>query len=167
MFHTVRLLFIFSLFLPLSSLSKTGYLNLMEAFERTNQGKKVKSRFEKESKKIQNTLKATENKLRQEEAGLQKEMALLSEQQRGPRIMKFQEKVTQFQQQAKGKELELQKLQAELTDPIIKRLKVVTGAVAKTEKYELIKNIGPDTVWVSPNLDVTNQVVKAYNKKHK
>jgi len=167
MFYVARLFFTLSMLFSFPCFAKTAYMNLMKAFESTSQGKKVKTRLEAESKKAQDQLKKAENKLKQEEAGLQKEVALLSDQQKTQKILKFQEKVSQFQREAKNKEMELQKLQNRLTDPILERLKSVTGEIAKKQKYELIKNIGPETLWVSPNLNITNQVVKSYNKKYK
>lgn len=167
MFYLARLFLLLSLLFSLPCFAKTGYMNLMEAFESTRQGKKVKTRLERESKKAQSKLKTAENKLKQEEAGLQQEMALVSDQEKSKKIFKFQEKVSSFQREAKSKEVELQKLQGRLMDPILERLKLVTADTAKKEKYEVIKNMGPETLWVAPDLDITNQVVKAYNKKYK
>ena len=167
MFHLARLFLLLSLLFSLPCFAKTGYMNLMKAFESTHQGKKVKARLKKESKKAQNNLKTAENKLKQEEAGLQKEVALLSDQQKTQKIFKFQEKVSNFQREAKSKEMELQKLQGRLMDPILERLKLVTADIAKKEEYKAIKNMGPETLWVSPDLNITNKVVKAYNKKYK
>lgn len=167
MSYFTRLFFILSLALSFPCFAKTGYMNLMKAFESTNQGKKVKARLEKESKTAQNNLKTAENKLKKEEADLQNEVSLLSEQAKTQKILKFQEKVSNFQRSAKNKEAELQRLQGKLMEPILNRLRSITGNIAKKEKYIVIKNRGPETLWVSPELDITNQVVKAYNKKYK
>ena len=164
---SMNLLIWFLFLLSFQSFAKTGFVNMMEAFEQTNQGKKVKIRLEKESKKAENNLKALENKLKEEEANLKKEVALLSNQGRAEKISKFQEKVFNFQKNAKNKETELQKLQTQLMEPVLNRLKSVAGEIAKKEKYTVIKNMGADTLWVAPELDVTKKVYKAYNKKYK
>ena len=161
-------LFIWLLFLvSFQSFAKTGFMNMMEAFEKTNQGRKVKARIEKESKKAESNLKALEDKLKKEEADLKQEAALLSERGRAEKISKFQEKVFNFQKNAKNKETELQKLQAQLMEPVLNRLKSVTGEIAAGENYTVIKNMGADTLWVAPGLDITSRVYKAYNKKYK
>ena len=142
-------------------------MNLMQVFESTNRGKKVKTRLERESKTAEKKLRAAEQNLKKEEESLKKEVALLSGQAKSQKIFMFQEKVSKLQREAKEKDMELQKLQGRLMEPILEQMKVVTGNVAKKGKYQIVKNIGPDTIWVAPELDITKQVIKAYNKKYK
>ena len=130
----IRLFFILSVGFSFPCFAKTGYMNLMKAFENTNQGKKVKVRLEKESQTAQSNLKSAEKKLKKEEADLQKEVALLSEQAKTQKIFRFQEKVSNFQREAKNKEAELQRLQGRLMEPILDQLKSVTGSIAKKGK---------------------------------
>ena len=168
MSNLIRLFFALSMLFSISPcFAKTGYIELMEAFESTSQGKKVKARLEKEAKAAEISLKKQEAKLKKEEASLQKEVAIISEQAKTQKIMQFQGKVANFQKSAKDKEVELQSLQNQLMEPILNRLKQVAGNVAQNEKYTVVKARGQDVLWLSPELDLTNKVVKAYNKKYK
>ena len=167
MSNLIRLFFVLSLFLSMPCFAKTAYIELMQAFESTYQGKKVKSRLEKEAKVAETSLKKQEAQLKKDEASLQKEVALISDQAKTQKIMQFQGKVANFQKLAKDKEVELQSLQNKLMEPILNRLKQVAGEVAKKEKYTVVKAKGQDVLWLSPELDLTNKVVKVYNKKYK
>lgn len=149
------------------SSAKTAYVNVMEAFENTKQGRRVKMRLEKSAEKAKKQFKSMELNIQKEEAALKKSAPLLSEQARAQKIQQLQQKILNFQRDAKNKELELQKLQGQLMDPIMERLKRVIGEVAKKESYLVVENIGNDVLWVSPNLDLTKKVYKAFNKKHR
>ena len=149
------------------SFAKTGYVNLMEAFENTKQGRRVKARLEQSAKKAKKHFKSEELKMQKEDQAFKKEAPLLSEQARVQKIQQLQQKFLDFQRKAKNKEIELQKLQNQLTNPVIAKLKKVSGEVAKKESFLVIKNMGNDVLWVSPELDLTKKIYKAFNKKHK
>ena len=149
------------------SFSQTAYVNLMQAFEKTKQGQKIKRQLEKTANKAKAQFKTKELKLQEEEKALKKEMALLSEQARAQKISQLQQKILNFQNEAKNKDVELQNLQNKLMNPILERLKKVIGETAKKGSYTAVKNISADVLWVSPELDLTVKVYKAYNKKYK
>ena len=154
-------------FFSFQSFSKTAYVNLMQAFENTKQGRKVKARLEKTANKAKMEFKSKELKLQREEESLKKEMALLSEQARAQKISQLQQRIVNFQKEAKNKDTELQNLQNKLMNPILERLKKIIAEVAKKESYTIVKNIGTEVLWVDSNLNLTAKVYKAYNKKYK
>ena len=149
------------------SFSKTAYVNLMQAFENTKQGRKVRVRLEKTANKAKVEFKSKELKLQKEEESLKKEMALLSEQARAQKISQLQQKILNLQKEAKNKDTELQKLQNELMNPIVERLKKVIAKAAKKESYTVVENLGSEVLWVDPKLNLTSKVYKSYNKKYK
>lgn len=162
-------LFLFTAIMLFSSqaLAKVAYVDLMKAFENTTQGKAVKSRLKRESEKAQKNFKTLEQNLQKEEAKLKQEAAMLSEQARMQKVSQFQQKVLNFQRDAKNKDAELQALQTKMMSPILTRLRSTIGDIAKKESYTVVENIGPEVLWVSPKLDLTTKVYKAYNRKYK
>lgn len=156
-----------AIFYSFESFAKTGYVNLMVAFENTRQGRRVRTRLERDAEKAKKHYKSMELKIQQEEKALQKEAPLLSEQARAKKIQQLQKKILEFQRSAKNKDLELQNLQNKLTNPVLTKLKKVIGEVAKKESYLVVENIGNDVLWVSPELNLTTKVYKAFNKKYK
>ena len=162
-------LFIFGLlaFFSFPSLAKTGYVNIMEAFEKSQQGQRVKTRLEQKTEKAKKHFKSVEQKIQKEEEALKKEAPLLSEQARAQKIQQLQQKILDFQREAKSKDLELQNLQNQLMNPVIAKLKKLMGEIAKKESYTVIRNIDNDVLWVDPQLDLTKKVYKAFNKKYK
>ena len=154
-------------FYSFHSFAKIGYVNLMEAFENTRQGRRVKSRLEKDAEKAKKQFKAIERKLQKEEEAFKKDAPLLSEQARAQKIQQLQQKIVSFQREAKNKDLELQNLQNRLMNPVIEKLKKVIGEVAKAESCLVVENIGNDVLWVSPDLNLTQKVYKTFNKKYK
>ncbi len=152
---------------PFQALAKTGYVNLMRAFEKTAQGRRVKARLEKSAEKAKKHFKSEELKMQKEEKAFKKDAPLLTDQARAHKIQQLQQKFLKFQKDAKNKELELQKLQNELMNPVIEKLKKVIREVAKKEAYLVVENIGNDVLWVSPQLNLTEKVYKAFNRKYK
>ena len=164
----MRLLFLsIFVFYSFHSFAKTGYVNLMEAFEKTKQGRRVQTRLEQNTKKAKKYFKSIELQIQKEEEALKKEAPILSEQARAKKIQQLQRKFLNFQKEAKSKDLELQNLQNKLMNPVIEKLKAIIGEVAQKESYLIIENIGSDVLWVSPELDLTAKVYKAFNKKYK
>lgn len=147
--------------------AKTAYVNLMEAFEKTKQGRRVKAQLEKTAEKAKKEFKSLELKIQKEEESLKKEAPLLSEQARAQKIQQLQQKFVNFQRDVKNKDLELQNLQNQLMNPVIERLKQVIGELAKRENYLVVENINSDVLWVSPESDLTQKVHKEFNKKYK
>ena len=154
-------------FCSFSSSAKTGYVNLMKAFESTKQGRRVRARLEKNTETAQKKFKSRELKLQEKEEAFKKEAPLLSEQARAKIIQQLQQEIVNFQREAKGKDMELQELQNKLMNPVMDRLKKVIEAVAKQESYLVVRNMGSDVLWVAPELDLTDKVIKAFNKRHK
>ena len=90
---------------------RTGYVDMMKAFENTKQGRRVKAKLEKLTEKAKKEFKATELSLQKEEGKLKKEAPLLSEQGRMQRVQQLQQKIVDYQKSVKDKEIELQNLQ--------------------------------------------------------
>ncbi len=154
-------------FYSFNSFAKTGYVDIMEAFEKTKQGRRVKAQLEKTAETAKNKFKSMELKIQKEEEALKKEAPILTEQARAEKIQQLQQKILNFQKDVKNKDMELQNLQNKLMKPIIEKLKKVSGEVAKAESYLVVENINNDILWVSPKLNLTQKVYKKYNKKYK
>lgn len=150
-----------------SSTMRTGYVDIMKAFESTKRGRRVKSKLENLTEKAKKEFKSTELSLQKEENKLKKDAPLLSEQGRMQRVQQLQQKIVDYQKSVKDKEVELQNLQNQLMNPVIENLKTVIGEVAKKENYLVVENIGNDVLWVDQSLNLTNKVSKEFNKKYK
>ena len=157
----------FIIFCSFSTFAKTGYVDLMSAFENTRQGQRIKSRLKKSTEAAKKQIKSQELKIQKDEQAFKKEAPLLSEQARAKKIQQLQQKILNFQRNAKSKDLELQKLQNSLVNPVLVNLKKVIGNMAKKESYLVIENIGTDVLWVSSELNLTNKVSKEFNRRYK
>ena len=66
--------------------------------------------------------------------------------------------------------MEMQKRESELTVPIVKKLREVIETLAKEGKYTMIlekglPNVQQIVLWADNDSDLTDEVVKAYEKK--
>ena len=147
--------------------AKTGYVDMVEAINKTKQGAKVTSRLEKDLARARQSTKAIEKRLKKEKSQLDKDIPLLSEQKRAERIQQFQKRVMESQKQVEGKKMELQKLEEQLMAPVVKKLERVISEVAIKEGYTVVEAKDKNTLWVSPSVDLTKKVYTRFNKQSK
>ena len=161
--------FILSLFILVSfnAFAKVGYVDMVKAMEQTRQGKRVKSKLEKNLADAKKSIKNIENSLKKERSNLEKEVPLLSDEKRAQKIQQFQQKVMKSQQEAERKQLELKQLEDQLMNPVFEKLKKVIASISKKEGYEVVHNIDKSVLWVSPELNLTKKTYNLFNKRYK
>ena len=49
----------------------------------------------------------------------------------------------------------------------MKKMKPVLKKISKEKGYTRVEKISPDVLWVSDDVNETESVIKAYNKKYK
>ena len=76
-------------------------------------------------------------------------------------VQKIQQMQAKFQK-------EIQKQEAEIKKPLLEKLKPIIDAVSKEEKVTMTFEItSSPVVYAETKVDLTEKVIKAYDKKHK
>ena len=161
-----RILISFLMIQCFSAFSTTAYVDFDQILKKTKGGRSVTSRFEKEVIKKQGELQKQEQAIQKEKNKLDEEMSLLSESARRNRAQKFQMRIAEYERLKMNVQKDLNEYQQKLIIDIVTKLKPVLRSVAKKKKYTEVKRLSPDSLWVDPSLDITKEVVKAYNKKY-
>jgi len=161
------LLLCFILVYSFPAFSKVGYVNFDQVLQKTKEGRSVKKKLEKEFASKQGQLQKTEKKLQEERQKFESESGLLSDSEKRKRAQKLQMKFVELQKKFEISQKELQEYQMRLINNIIEKMNPVLGKIAKDKGYMRIDKLSEDVLWVSGDMDITDDVIKAYNKKYK
>ena len=144
---------------------KFGYVDMQKAITLTSDGKSAKDKLEKEFKKKQAELKKMEEDLKKMSKDLEKKSLVLSDDVKLKKQQDLQEEMLKYRELVGKSQLEIQKKERELTMPIVQKLKEVIESIAKKEGYTMILEKSEQSVlWAKDDADLTDQVVKAYEK---
>ena len=156
----------FVIFSCMSAFANIGYVDFDRILQKTKGGKSVTGKFEKEVIKKQSEIQKKEKAIQKEKEKLDSEMNLLSDSEKRNRAQKFQQRIAEYERYKMNIQKELNEYQQKLIVSIIKNLKPVIQKIAKEKKYIEVKRLSSDTLWVDSSLDITAEVIKAYNKKY-
>ena len=160
-------LVIFCLGLPVFSQDmKMGFVDVKIVMTATKEGKRAKKNLESFFKKRNKVLQKEGKKIEAELIALQKKRGVLSEKAFQEKLSQHQIKKVNYDKSLAKAQIELQQKERDLTLPLIQKMQKVIENYGKKNKYALILN--KDVVLYSQaSEDLTSQIVKAYNKKHK
>lgn len=155
-------------FTTVASAEKLGYIDIQRAILATSAGKKAKKQIEKEVGVRKKQLEKKRADLQKMQKDFEKKSLVLSDDVKAKKAaeiqregMKLQEMFVKSQQELQGKERSLQ-------EPILKTLQAVISDIAKKDGYDMIfEKTEQRILWAKKNTDLTDKVVKAFEKKHK
>ncbi len=147
---------------------KIGVIDMQKALQTVDAGKKARAELEKDFNARKKELQSEEEKLKKLDEEFKKQSLALSDEARSKKQMEFQQKVMKLQEMVGRSQQEIQKREAELTGPLIEKIRAVITDVAKTKGFSMIieKNAG-SVLFHNEKDDVTSEVVEAFNKKNK
>ena len=147
--------------------SKVGYVDFDQVLQKTKEGRSVKKKLEKEFSTRQGQLQKREKKLQEERQQFESESSLLSDSEKRKRAQKLQLQFVEFQKKVEMSQKELQEYQMNLIKNIVEKMRPILGKIAKDKGYVRIDKFSENVLWVSDEVNLTDSVIKAYNKKYK
>lgn len=148
--------------------AKIGYVDLQKAIQETTTGKKAKKELEKEFQAKQAELQKKEADLKKMNDDLEKKSAALSDEARAKKQQELQTEMMKFQREVGESRMNLQKKERDLTNPILEKLQAAMEKVGKAGGYSMILEKGEQNViWANKDLDLTDAIVKEYEKTAK
>ncbi len=146
---------------------KVGMVNIQKIITTIKEGKSVNTTLEKSFKSKQNLVKKQEEGIKKLQADFQKQNLVLSEKAKAKKAGEIQQKIAAVRQQMMGYQKEIQKQEKELKKPILDKLKPIIDQISKDEKVAMTFEISSSPiVYAASTIDLTDKVIKAYDKKH-
>ena len=144
---------------------QAAYIDMQGAIQATTAGKAAKKSLEKEFNKKKDQLKKKEGELKKEADAFEKKRMVLSDKVRNQKQAGLQKKMMGFQKELQESQANIQQKERELTQPILIKIQKVIAAVAKKKGYSMVFEKGSQSVmWAQADLDITNDVVKEFEK---
>lgn len=145
---------------------KVAYVDLQQALQSVDAGKKAKGQLEKDVANKKAELEKEQSALQKEAEEFEKKAAILNEAARGKKQAELQKKLMEFQRKAAETQMTLQQQERSLTKPLIDELRSIIEGLGKERGYSLIleKNEGA-VLYAEAGSDLTDEVVKRFNSK--
>ena len=137
---------------------KIGYVDTQRIFRNAPSAIKAAKEIEAEFSKRDQELQRMAKQLHGMQENLEKNSVTMSESERRSKEREFSELSREFQRKQREFREDLNLRQNEANAAIIEKANRAIKQIADSQKYDLILQ---DVVWVSPKLDITDQVVKA------
>jgi outer membrane protein len=143
--------------------TKLAYVDLQRALEETEDGKAAKAKLKKEFDKKQKELDEKQEELKKIKDDLDKKLPLMKPEAQAAEQKKFQDRFVELQQTYARLQQDLAKKEQTETSSIFAKLQRVVAQIAEREKVSLVLEKNSAIVWGQPSLDITNEVIRAYN----
>lgn len=166
-------LLVMSVAVPIPSARAKGgtliaYVNLQRAILEVEEGKRAKAALKVTFEKKQKALQAKEAELMRMKQALEQQAAVQSDADTRAKALEFQNKLMELQQTFMQEQKELQNLEQKELAGITEKMRKIIDQIGKQGQYSLILEIQDSRLlYAQPHLDLTNEVIRKYNARHK
>jgi outer membrane protein len=145
---------------------KIGYVDMARAFNDLDDSKDAKERLKKDFSAKQKQLDEMQNKLKTKKDDFDKQSAMMKADIKEQKQAELQKELMELQQTYMQLQQELGKREQEVVADITKKLRKVVEKVGDREQYAIIFDIGDGVLYYKRHQDITEQVVREYNKEY-
>lgn len=147
---------------------KIGYANLQKALNDSEAGLKAKEDLKNEAKKLEDELNVKQESLKKMKEEIDKKASVWNKETKEAKEAEFKAKSQEFQKQFMQYGDDLNKRKQDSEAQIIEDLRDVVEDIAKKKGYTYVfeKAVG-GLLYAPPEADITEDIIKAYNKKYK
>lgn len=151
----------------LAANEKLGTVDMQQALQSVEAGKKAKAALEKEFNQKKSQLQKEEAAIRKMGEELRKQAAVMNDEARAKKQAELQERIMKFQEMTARSQAEIQERERTLTEPIINKLRGIIKGLATKKGYTMVLEKNENTVLFSQDSnDLTQEVIATYNKQH-
>lgn len=145
---------------------KFGVVDIEKAIKQTAAGQKMTKELQAEFDKKKADLQKREGDLRKMIEDLEKKKNLLTEEARQKKGVELGQEQMKFQNDVRESEANIRKKERDLLEPIAKKMEETIDKMAKDGSYTAILDRRA-VLWVGKSSDLTEQVVKEFDKAKK
>jgi outer membrane protein len=145
---------------------KIGILDLQKVLNECEAGKKAKTDLEALIKSKESVIEEKGMEIEKLKSELQKQVSVLSAEARKSKEDELERLVRDYQRTVQDSQAEVKKKEGELTEAIIRGVHELVDDIGKKEGYTVIieKSLA---LYINKDLDITDSVIKRYNKSKK
>ena len=141
---------------------RVAYVDIQRALNICRAGKEAKVDFRGRIERLQSQLEGQQSEVEQLKDELQKKGPLMQPDQRQNLEDEYARKLRQFEENYKNSRDDLQQKDSQITGAIVRDLATVVRQVSQKEGYTMVFEKG-SLLWAIPSIDITDEVVRAYD----
>lgn len=156
-----------ALSLPAFSSTLVGLVDIQKVITSIKEGKAVQKNLEKSFNDKKVLLKKDEDKIKKAQEDYKKQSMVLAEAARMNKERELQEMMMGLQNKTMEYQREIQKMEADLKKPLLEKLRPIIDEVSKANAVAMTFELSAAPIVYAENKkDITEEVIKAYDKKH-
>lgn len=144
-----------------------GLVDIQKIITTIKEGKNVQKTLEKSFNDKKGVLAKEEEKIKKAQEDYKKQSAILADAARMNKEREIQEMMMKLQNKTMEYQREIQKMEQDLKKPILEKLRPLIDEISKTNNVDLTFELSAaPIVYAANKKDITEDVIKAYDKKH-
>ena len=144
-----------------------GLVDIQKVITSIKEGKNVQKNLEKSFNDKKGVLKKDEDKIKKAQEDYKKQSMVLAEAARANKEREMQEMMMKLQNKTMEFQRDIQKMEQDLKKPILDKLRPIIDEVSKENKVTMTFELSAAPIVYAENKkDITDDVIKAYDKKH-
>ncbi len=144
-----------------------GLVDIQKIITTIKEGKNVQKSLEKSFNEKKAVLKKDEEKIKKAQEDYKKQSMVLAEAARATKERELQEMMMKLQNKTMEFQREIQKMEQDMKKPILDKLRPIIDEVSKESKVAMTFELSAaPIVYAESKKDLTEDVIKAYDKKH-
>jgi len=153
---------------PAAAETKIGYVDFQRALNEVDEGRVAQGTLKKDFEEKQKQLDKDKTDLDRMQAEFEKQAAVLSEEARRDRAIEIQKRMAEAQGKLLGFQKDLADRERVATRAIFDKMVAITREISDAEGFTLVFEKNDSGLVVAPSsLDLTNELVRKYNARHK
>jgi outer membrane protein len=141
---------------------RLAYVDIQRALNDCRAGREAKTQFRGRVERLQTQLESEQSAVERLKQELETKGPLMQPDQRQNLEDDYSKKLRQFQDDYKNSRDELQQRDNEVTGAIVRDLAMVVRQIGEKDGYTMVMEKG-SLLWAIPSIDITDQVVRAYD----
>jgi outer membrane protein len=150
---------------PAHAQIKLAYVDVQRALNECDAGKRAKADFEGRVQGLEGRLQREQNEVQSLKDEIEKKGMLMNADQRQNLQDQYMAKLKDFERDYKDSRDELQQKDNDVTSKIVHDLAAVIRTIGERDNYTMVMEKG-SILWGAPGIDITDQVIRAYNATH-
>ncbi|GAB4013670.1 MAG: OmpH family outer membrane protein [Bdellovibrio sp.] len=147
---------------------KIGKVDVQKVLVTVEQGKKVRDQLKKEFDSKQAEIRKEEDKIRKQQEEFEKKSAVMNDKAKGQKQKEIQDGIMALQQKSMDYQKSIQEMENNLKRPILENIKKIVEDVSKSAGVDVTFEMSTaPIIFAKDEKDLTEDVIKAYNKKYK
>jgi outer membrane protein len=144
---------------------KIGYVDMARALNEVEDGKAAKAKLKADFDEKQKKLDKMQNDLKAKKDEFDKKAAMMNPEAKAQKQDELQRSFLELQRTYMELQKELSDREAQITAEIADKLRRVIASLGDRDGYNLIVNIGDTVLYYKRHQDMTDEVVREYNRQ--